>query len=264
MGEWFRSTRSRFRNAYGRWRYSWDGRAPASLLLVALVLGLVLGLWWGRWSDGPETASPSDRARLSEGPDRRPGTHGARAERIASTNVRLDRCQVVYVAQDRPLRAVGPAMTQWEVHIGAMNKLVVGAISLAQAQEFWNQTREGAARNLATYRRTQRAFDERPARCALPVGRGSDELRTCAEAVADRHRELDRAAVALDTWRTHVRHMEMLRRGQMTPGEATRMWLESWREGNREVEAYRSAARGARPDAGEHGGHQDGAGGPCA
>jgi hypothetical protein len=78
--------------------------------------------------------------------------------------------------------------------------------------------------------------------------------------VAARHREIKRAAVALETWRTHVRHMEMLRRGEMSPEVATRMWLTNWREGSRQVDAYRSAARGAR----SHPDHPGGTEGRCA
>lgn len=172
----------------------------------------------------------------------------------------------VYTAQARPLEAVTPAMTQWEVHIGAMNQLVVGAITLQQAKTFWSQTREGAARNLAEYGDAQRLFAQRTARCPMPLSptRASEAVRVCAAVVSARHRELRRADLALDTWHTHVEHMEMLRRGEMTPEEATRLWLKNWREGDRQVEAYRGAARVAERIAGSHGHHHGAADGPCA
>jgi hypothetical protein len=233
-------------------------------VLVVLMLGLVLGVALGRWSvpDGPGTTAESGRAQLSEGIHRSPANQ-APAGRKVSTGARLADCQDVYATQTRVLRAVTPAISRWEVHIGAMNKLVAGAISLAQATEFWNQTRQGAARSLATYADAQRALDEDPARCPTPGSRVSGELQTCAATVAARRRELATAGVALGTWRTHVRHMEMLRRGEMSPGEATRRWLQSWRRGNAEMQAYRSAARDARRVAGLHR-HDHGADGPCA
>ncbi len=264
MADLFAAARGRWRSAYGREHYPGEGRALVILLMVAVALGLVLGLGLARWwipEDSGE-AFELDRAQLAEA-DRAPEAHSPRAGSNASPSVRLGRCEEVYTAQVRSLTAVGPAMTQWEVHIGAMNKLVVGAISLAQAHEFWNQTREGAARNLAEFGDAHRAFAQRTARCPMPASRASDALRGCAAVVGARHRELNRAAVALDTWRTHVRHMEMLRRGEMSPEEATRMWLNSWREGSRQVDAYRSAARGAQRVAGTHRHHQDGTEGRC-
>jgi hypothetical protein len=38
-------------------------------------------------------------------------------------------------AQIRPLRTAEASLAQWEIHIGAMNKLVTGAITLEQASE---------------------------------------------------------------------------------------------------------------------------------
>jgi hypothetical protein len=154
----------------------------------------------------------------------------------------------VYGAQTAPLRAVPASLSQWEVHIGAMNKLVVGAISLQQANQFWNQTRVGAQRRLDRYDVAQRKYDRRTARCPLPkhAASGHGKLAQCQSAVRARHLELERATVALDTWQLHVHHMEMLRRGEMTPEQATQMWLASWHRGVQEVRAYRAAAKAAR------------------
>jgi hypothetical protein len=265
MAEWFAAARRRWAIAYGRGHYPGEGRALVMPLVVAVTLGLVLGLGLARhWiPEQSRAASETNRAQLAEAMDRSPAAHTAGEDPNASPSVRLDRCEEVYTAQVRPLTAVGPAMTQWEVHIGAMNKLVIGAITLAQARAFWNQTREGAARNLAEFGHAQRAYAQRTARCPMPLGRASDELRGCAAVVAARHRELRRATAALGTWRTHVKHMEMLRHGEMSPEDATQMWLKSWREGDRQVNAYRSAARGTQRVAGSPQHHQDGTEGRC-
>jgi hypothetical protein len=129
-----------------------------------------------------------------------------------------------------------------------MNKLVTGAITLPQARQFWNQTRVGAFRNLDQFDVADRHFDRRTARCPRPRESSdvSRELRSCAEAVAARNRMLHLSSVALGTWRMHVHHMEMLRSGEMSAEDATRLWLQSWHRGNREVKAYRAAARAAQ------------------
>jgi hypothetical protein len=54
------------------------------------------------------------------------------------------------------------------------------------------------------------------------------------------------AAVTLGTWQIHVHHMDMLRAGEMTPEEATRLWLASWRQGDRELKAYSRATQATR------------------
>jgi hypothetical protein len=158
----------------------------------------------------------------------------------------LQSCREVFAAQTKVLRTVPDPLSRWQVHIGAMNKLVTGVITLKQATQFWNQTRVGAAQGLARYQSAFDAFARRTVRCP----RTGDETlttdaRQCAEAVAARARELATAGRALATWRVHVRHMEMLRTGEMTPAQATQLWLRSWHAGVKQLAAYRAAARQA-------------------
>ena len=244
MADLFETARNRWQRLIGRLRQS---EGLVALLAVAVVLVLVLGLGWARWwvPDESGAGSEPERAQLVEGTVR-PEERSAHAGRQGTIHARLGRCEEVYSAQVMPRQAVRPAMRQWEMHIGAMNKLVTGAITLAQVRAFWNQTREGVTRNLAQFEDAQHVFDLRTARCPKPVPRSPEQLRGCAAVVAARQRELNRAAVALDTWRTHVRHLEMLRHGELSPEDATRMWLQSWRKGSHQVEAYRAAARGAQ------------------
>jgi hypothetical protein len=170
----------------------------------------------------------------------------AESKEAAPGDGRLERCREVFAAQTRPLRAVPAPLSQWQVHIGAMNKLVTGVITLRQATRFWSQTRVGAARGLARYRSASEAFGQRTARCPRTADAASPkEVLRCTEAVAARGRELATADRALATWRVHVRHMEMLRTGEMSPARATQLWLMSWHAGVRELAAYRAAAREA-------------------
>ncbi len=225
--------------------------------ILIFVIGVVVGavvtgvLWWALPEDTKQVA-PDVSAQVSDGESASTSVPGQVSEETEQTSApqdpaatRLDHCEEVYEAQTRPLQAVAPAMSQWEVHIGAMNKLVAGAISLPQATQFWNQTRVGARENLQKFSVAQREFDERTARCPAPPDSGEvpTELRSCIDTLAARSRTLRAAATALQTWRAHAAHMEMLRHGEMSPEEATRLWLQSWHQGNREVRAYHAAAR---------------------
>lgn len=165
-------------------------------------------------------------------------------------------CHQVFDNQTRPLEAAAVAMGQWEVHIGAMNQLVLGVISLDQATQFWNQTRDGARSHLRAYRAATARLRQPSTLCpAPPSGSGAGPVSSvsktgkilrCERAVAARFQVLRSAGVALDTWGMHVMHMEMLRTGQMSPHRAEVLWLHSWHEGQKEVVAYHAAIRGAR------------------
>jgi hypothetical protein len=215
----------------------------------ALVVGLV---WWGFAENSPDVANDDSRQPAQgQGAATSADAHDGPLAGSASPRPvisRLDSCEQVYSAQTEPLGAVEPAMSQWEVHIGAMNKLVTGQISLRQATQFWNHTRVRAQQHLQQFARARRTFDQRTVRCPLPRDMASlaPELRNCTRAVAARARTLHTATVALQTWRVHARHMEMLRHGEMTPEEATRLWLRNWHRGNREVQAYHAARRATK------------------
>lgn len=210
------------------------------LLVGALVGALVVGVvWLVQWQLSSREAEPSQGVVNStrQEPEDEPTA--------ASEPSHLERCQSVYDAQSPPLRTAEAALTQWEVHIGAMNKLVVGAITLDQAWQFWNQTRVGARAKLGEFDTAHRRYNQRVFRCPEPLrpARADAELRNCHLAVAARSRRVRLATVALGTWRQHVHHMEMLRSGEMTPERATRLWLQNWRQGDREVRAFRASGR---------------------
>lgn len=54
-------------------------------------------------------------------------------------------------AQGEVLERAGRSLEQWRDHIGAMNQLVAGDITLAQTSQFWNSTRRGAASRIAAF-----------------------------------------------------------------------------------------------------------------
>ncbi|MGZ4428539.1 MAG: hypothetical protein ACXVEU_09905 [Nocardioidaceae bacterium] len=159
------------------------------------------------------------------------------------------RCRQLYAAQAQPRRAAAVSLSQWEVHVGAMNKLVTGALTLRQANAFWNSTRVGASHRLARYDAAVARLRRTHASCPRQPDTASAGLMTCQAAVDARKAELRKADIAIETWRHHVRDMEMFRMGKMTPAQATHMWLRNWHRGVTQLNAYRVARKHA---AGQH------------
>lgn len=222
--------------------------------LGGIAVGIVLlVLSWLIVSPNSGSGGGTDQARLSG--ERSPSaTPSATASaQLRPQPDRMQRCIDAATELKRPLRRAASSVDQWEVHVGAMNKLVVGAISLRQANAFWSQTRVGAHHLVAEFERAsarlQRHGVDCPQPTLLPSG-SSPQLRSCARQVAADVRVLDAARTAIGTWRRHVRDMDMLRMGKMTPVTAGRMWLAMWQRGQHEIDSYREAARAARGDFG--------------
>jgi hypothetical protein len=157
----------------------------------------------------------------------------------------FDRCRDQHEAQSPAQRTAARAMKQWELHVGAMNQLVAGEITLDQASAFWNQTRVGAQRRIADFRRADKAYRGRDRGCPASEGSGATTWRACARAVALRDKVHAVARRAIATWAEHVRDMERLRSGQLSPTMATEMWQMSWRMGQDQIDAYHDALRRA-------------------
>lgn len=234
----------------------WNGYDDQSSDRVQMIVGALIGalavgvIWLGQTvftrdseSTPSEVRQPSSETEPSAVVDAGTGHSGEHGD---GSTTAVERCREVYAAQDEPLRAAAAALEQWEVHIGAMNKLIVGAITLKQATQFWNRTRVGASGRLEDVAAAGRRFDQRTARCPQPGRTAATELDGCYRAVLARNRALRLASVTLRTWAEHVHHMNMLRSGDMTPEQATELWLQSWRQGDRELRDYRAAAGNAQ------------------
>ena len=211
--------------------------------LGALAGIVLLGLVWVTVSavtDDPATSGRANRTSL--------------LDQSRTTTSRLpgptpvQRCASVAGALLQPLGAAGPALDQWEVHVGAMNRLVVGAITLKQATAFWNQTRVGAKGRIADFHRADRVPRRLDVTC--PMHRvhthGSPALRACVRQVGADRRALEAARTSVHTWEMHVADMERLRSGKLSPAAATTMWLSMWQQGVKELRDYPAAARQAR------------------
>lgn len=224
-----------------------DRRPMISGFLVGALAGMVaLGLVWATTAILADSDSDSGRVATTA----MTGMATTDAEPSQQTQSspepsQEDRCRQADAELAGPLRAAVPALDQWEIHIGAMNKLVVGAITLQQATAFWDQTRVGAKRNLDRFYSATRQVPVAGVDCPSPgsLTQASAALRSCARHVAQERQAFEAARIAIQTWKKHIRHMEMLRMGHMSPATATRLWLASWQEGNRELQAYRRAER---------------------
>src|SRR5262245_60313507 len=113
-----------------------DGIGP---FLGGIAIGTVLvGIVWGfvsvagGHSHGSGDAGQANLHGAVGGP-----AQGSPADETDAASSRTDRCIEAQVLLALTIQQARPAMAQWELHIGAMNKLVVGAISLQQASEFW-------------------------------------------------------------------------------------------------------------------------------
>lgn len=229
-------------------------RPPTALapFLGGLAVGVVVvAMTWGLMavvSSGPPDEGSADQTFPRAALNGRQVTRSAPDPR--------DRCIEAATLLTSPLRRVRPAMGQWEVHVGAMNKLVVGAITLPQATAFWNSTRVRAHLRIEAFERALAPIARQGLDCPTPdlVGtNGSPELRACSQQVAAMMHQLGAARIALTTWKHHVREMDLLRQGKISGADASRMWLSMWRQGVAQIAAYRTAAQAARQQRGCNG-----------
>lgn len=235
---------------------SHEGVGPVALaatFLLGVVTSLVLVLTWSAFTGDAEQAATErsgfdgGTAPPATGPD-----IGSDSEDSTSPGrpfaTRLARCARAARTLEGPLDAARPALDQWAVHVGAMNKLVVGEITLQQATDFWERTRVGADRRVEAFREAMSTLRRRGLDCpdADLLAPGARALPGCARQVEAEVGVLRAATRSIDTWAHHIHQMDMLRLGEITPDEATRAWLSMWQRGIRDLDAYRLAARRAR------------------
>jgi hypothetical protein len=213
------------------------------VLGIVLGAGITLAVSWRTGHTHSGAGGGNQRAHLSA--QRHSGRASAHQQALADQR---QRCIDAAAATRLPLRRAASSIDQWEVHVGAMNKLVTGAITLQQATVFWNSTRVGARNKVERFEqawgRLQRHGLDCPSPVMLPSG-SPPQLRSCSREVAADVRVLHAAGTAIATWRRHVQAMNMLRMGTMSPSTATQMWLVMWHRGQQEIETYRAAAREA-------------------
>lgn len=206
--------------------HHWAGAAVAVLVVVSLAFALR----WVEDNRSDDTASPGQASRSAS---------------AAAQSRQVHACRAVWKAQSAALGAAGRSLAQWRIHVGAMNKLVAGEITLAQAQAFWNRTRQGAAARVAKFEDANGGYADAAPKCPDSSGGAtrpgaSPRLAACVAGVRARDRAIEAGTVAVTTWKHHIMDMEMLRAGQITPQQATTMWLKNWRRGVAQLDTYNS------------------------
>lgn len=162
----------------------------------------------------------------------------------AAIDTAVEACRTVWEAQEQPLQAAAISLAQWQVHVDAMNQLVAGEVTFAQATAFWEQTRIQAADNVTAFTETDGDYVASDLSCPTPVMPDgvvvdTDALTACEDGIEARDEALDAARVSIRTWHHHVIDMDLLRAGKLSPELALELWRRYWRQGADELAAYR-------------------------
>jgi Mrp family chromosome partitioning ATPase len=217
-------------------RHPWAG-VIATALAVAIVVSTV---WWLNYDGSTEAQDGSaapDNSRAALAPSSQ-----------ATVAAAMDDCRSTRHAQTAPLETASKSLQQWQVHIDAMNQLVAGKITLAQANAFWERTRMQAAHRVHRFHRADGSYTAGQYSCPVLVtaenaDRGLSRLSACRRDIAQRDDTLRAARVAIDTWHRHVIDMNMLRAGTLSPARAIRLWNKYWKQGVAELHHYRAQLR---------------------
>jgi hypothetical protein len=210
--------------------HHWGVVAASALAVVVAIGGFA---WFARDTPSAEPTRQAQQTAVTIAPQ---------------TPTELERCREVWLAQGETLHTAGRSLAQWRIHIGAMNQLVAGEITLAQASRFWNTTRRGAAARIARFEVTEGAYADAAPRCTRtgePDATDASALTGCLRSVRARDRAIDAGVEAVASWKHHVHDMELLRTGQLSPAAATERWLASWRTGARQLDRFGTVRRAA-------------------
>jgi hypothetical protein len=200
----------------------------------------------GRAHQGAGATGPHDGHSGAAGAHHQEDTGGTSAQDGDDEGSVASACDERWHQQLSPLRAADQAMTQWTVHISAMNKLVAGKISLAQATTFWNQTRKGAIEHIREFEKADDAYRKHASDCPTNLSKSlGHAARQCVRAARNGDHLITLAGTAIHTWAHHVDEMEKLRSGQISATQATQMWQMMWRAGQRQVTRYQQDTQDA-------------------
>lgn len=216
------------------------GLALVAVVVVVSVLAVATGMLDGSGEESPSTVTASSSGPATSAATPSPSGPSLEQER--------HQCAVAYRSAQDALESAERTLEQWEIHIGAMNQLVAGEITLAQARDFWARTRVAAAAKADAFRQAYQEYRSTEG-CAYPeaVGPGgAGELSQCAEALAADEAALAEAETALTTWEHHIEDMNRLRAGTLSGEKAAAMWQRMWKKGVEQMEDYQQAAAKAR------------------
>jgi hypothetical protein len=230
----------------------------AALLALALPVFLVSRVLTPHNSTASLTAQSTTTSRPAAGSTSRPASASARPVASAASATQggdlaaeAESCRLGNLREQAAMGTAAASLEQFQKHIDAMNLLVEGKITLAVAMKFWDQTRLGAEAKVAEFRAADQALTAGKATCpelgptaacTAPLDR-VNAITACAKAERARLTVVGRARVAVATWEHHVHDMERLRKGEITPAQATALWQKNWRTGQKQVDAYLVASQ---------------------
>jgi hypothetical protein len=216
-------------SSQGRHRRSHLRGAPAAVLALLAAGLLLLTVAVLQLAGDPSTSTSTQ------------GGSGAPAARGAA-NLTADECRAADQLAAAGLRAADTAMVQWRRHLDAMTDLVSGRISLAQATRYWDATRVAGKSSYRQWRRADAEFRAGAADCLAAAGDqppvGACQVRVSSAAVL-----LAAERETLRTWRKHIRQMEALRAGRITPAHALHLWDSMYQRGLAGLRQVREAAK---------------------
>jgi hypothetical protein len=232
----------------------------ACLLALALPFAVITGLVDRRSGSGEPGliagAVPSTSTSTSSGQTTTTGSTvvtGAGEATVSPVDQATEACRLASLRARATLSAADVSLAQFDKHIDAMNLLVAGKISYAVATQFWDETRVGAAQNATAFQKAYRGLAQKPATCeALPAEVAAElpygdvqSLNRCVTYVSAGAAALRRADTAVKTWTHHIHDMELLRKGDITPAQATSAWKRDWHTGEKQLKAFESAHKQA-------------------
>ncbi len=231
--------------------------ATVALAMLVLVLSVVLGQVAG--SRRGVTDSPIPGATSGPAAQQLP-----QAAVAAPTTTRVvlvwdivreveQQCRLTNLRQQAAMSSAAVSLAQFQKHIDAMNLLVAGKISWAVANTFWEQTRIGAMEDIAAFRDADAAKRKAGTGCgrlAPDVASVAEPARAsgiaaCANAATGKEAVIRDAEIAVTTWEHHVHDMEKLRKGELTPSQASAAWQKSWKTGQAQIKTYEASLKQA-------------------
>jgi hypothetical protein len=206
----------------------------APVAMAALVVAAWLMSRGAQDRDDPVDATRSTETKIA-----------ATGEARRAMTRALDDCRAMQRNLSPNLVAVDSAVEQWRIHIDAMRDLVAGRITLDEATAFWEATRVQGKRSLAAWMRTDASYLAARTECA-PPGTGSgpnDALQACRVVQQGGDAVLAAARTTLPDWGRHIRHMDALRNGNLSPARALHLWHGMYQSGRDGVRKYDAARR---------------------
>jgi hypothetical protein len=225
---------------------------PHHWLALAVTLVALFALGTGVYATGGRDATQSPAAADVRPSDATPSARQKpkAAHDDAAFRRALASCRTASTMQARDLAAAKASLDRWSTHIRAMNLLAAGKISLDQAKAFWTASRTGAAQEVARFEAVDRRSQGVSTECSVPpdMHDHSDQvaqLAACRQAADAQQAELSSSRTAIATWRRHIRDMELLRAGKISPFVGLMRWNKNWKKGDAQLQHYREMRKAA-------------------